>query len=311
MDSLKQFVEHLKVVLFGNSYAHLIMAVAIIFLTLVVREIFARLYNRFIRRSTDDMKTDPTNYKFLKHAISALIVVVGFSAAIWAIPSLRTLASSLLAGAGILAVAVGFASQHALSNMISGIFIVIFKPFRVNDRLTIREGLSGVVEDITLRHTVIRDWESRRVIVPNAVISDEVLVNADFGENKICKHFHFGISYGSDIKKARRIVQEEAEKHPLCLDNRTPEEKAEGAPIVAVRVLKWGDSSIDMRAWVWASDFGNAFVLSCDLYESVKERFDAEGIEIPFPHRKVVFQSEGGNTIKVIKDGAEVNPDKN
>jgi len=71
----------------------------------------------------------------------------------------------MLAGAGILAVAVGFASQAALSNIISGVFVVIFKPFRVGDRLKINE-LTGVVEDITLRHTVIRDLENKRIIIP-------------------------------------------------------------------------------------------------------------------------------------------------
>jgi len=172
--------------------------------------------------------------------------------------------------------------------MISGVFIVIFKPFRVNDRLTIRDNLSGVVEDITLRHTVIRDYQNRRVIVPNSIISDEVLVNADFGDNKICKHFHFGISYGSDVKKARQIVQEEAMKHPNFMDGRSPEEIESGVHPVSVRVLQWGESSIDMRAWLWAEDFSAAFVMSCELYERVKERFDAEGIEIPFPYRNVV-----------------------
>jgi len=291
MEYLKDFIEHLKVVWFANSYARMIVAVGIIILTVVVNMLFVRVFNRFIRRRTDDMHNDPTNYKFLRHAIVALIYVVGVSAAIYSIPSLRTLASSLLAGAGILAVAVGFASQQALSNMISGIFIIIFKPFRVNDRITIQGTISGVVEDISLRHTVIRNFENRRVIVPNSIIGNEILVNADYEEALICKWIDMGIGYGADYKLAKKIIQEEAMKHPFFIDNRTPQEKAEEVDAVRVRVLNWGDFSINIRAWVWTADNGAAFQLGCDLYESVKERFDAEGVEIPYPYRNVVHHN--------------------
>ena len=121
---------------------------SIIIATVVCAFLINRFFLRLIRRSTHEMQNDPTNYQFLRHALNAIIYLVGFGIAIYTMPGLRALASSLLAGAGILAVAVGFASQHALSNIISGIFIVIFKPFRINDRLQVRQ-LSGIVEDIT------------------------------------------------------------------------------------------------------------------------------------------------------------------
>ena len=97
--------------------------------TILVAFIVNRLFRRFIRRNSLLIRNDPTNYVFLRHALTGIIYVVGFSWAVYSLPSLRAVANSLLAGAGILAVAVGFASQHALSNIISGIFIVIFKPF--------------------------------------------------------------------------------------------------------------------------------------------------------------------------------------
>jgi small conductance mechanosensitive channel len=134
---------------------------------------------------------------------------------VYAIPSLRTLAKSLLAGAGIVAVAIGFASQAALSNIIAGVFIVIFKPFRVKDRVTVKDTINGVIEDITLRHTVIRNFQNRRVIIPNSMISEEIIVNSDIIESKICKWIEIGISYGSDIDLAKSIMAEEAQNHPL------------------------------------------------------------------------------------------------
>ncbi|PSR12174.1 MAG: mechanosensitive ion channel protein MscS [Bacteroidetes bacterium] len=276
-------------VITGVSYIGVFIGVIIG--TLIVGAIVKRFFKRLIKRSTDEMKNDPTNYLFLQHLLVGLVYLTGGAIAVYMVPSLRGVATSLLAGAGIFAVAIGFASQHALSNVISGMFIVIFKPFRINDRINIRE-FSGVIEDITLRHTVIRNFENRRIIIPNTVISDEILINADFAEGKICKWINVGISYDSNIDLAKQIMYEEAMAHPLLIDNRSPEQIERGEPQVTVRVLELGDSSVNLRAWAWAGSQQDSFVLGCDLYESIKKRFDREGIEIPFPHRTLVFKNQ-------------------
>ena len=262
----------------------------IVLATFFVAFLVNRFFTRLIRRSTQFMQNDPTNYQFLKHFISGIIYLVGFSLAIYMMPGLRAVASSLLAGAGILAVAVGFASQHALSNVISGIFIVIFKPFRINDRLNINT-LVGVVEDITLRHTVIRDFENRRIIIPNANISNEVIINSNINDDKICRLIDIGISYESNLPLAKKIIREEIEKHPLILDNRTPENIAEGQDVVLVRVTALGEFSVNIRAWAWAAQAADGFILYCDVLERIKLRFDEENIEIPYPHRTIVHKN--------------------
>jgi len=274
-----------------NNLQYILTFSVVIIITFVFGMLVNRFFTRLIKHSTEVMKTDPTNYLFLKHLTVGATYLIGFSIAIYVIPSLRALASSLLAGAGILAVAIGFASQHALSNVISGFFIIIFKPFRINDRLYIRDNLAGVVEDITLRHTIIRNFENRRIIIPNAVISNEVIINADFGGDRICKWIDIGISYDSDIDLAKKIMQEEVQQHSLNLDIRTKEEIENGEPEVTVRVLSLGEYSVNLRAWAWAKDNSDGFILSCDLYESIKKRFDKESIEIPFPHRTIVYKA--------------------
>ncbi len=265
----------------------LLAFVTIIALTIVVAYLVGRFFSRLIQRNTTIIKNDPTNFNFIGYLIRAMIYIVGFGLAIYTVPSLRAIASSLLAGAGILAVAIGFASQHALSNIISGMFIVIFKPFRINDRLELK-AMSGIVEDITLRHTVIRNFENKRIIIPNAIISNEVIVNANFSESVICKRIDVGISFDSDIDKAKQIIREEAESHPFNIDTRTPSEKENGNPKVAVRVVLLGEYSVNLRAWVWAANSSDGFVMECDLYERIKKRFDKEDIEIPFPYRTIV-----------------------
>ncbi len=273
-----------------NNIEQIGIFIGIIMGTILLAFLVNRFFRRLIRRSTNHMNNDPTNYLFLRHALSGLIYVVGFSLAIYMMPNLRMIANSLLAGAGILAVAVGFASQHALSNIISGLFIIIFKPFRVKDRIQIRE-LSGVVEDITLRHTVIKNFENRRILIPNSVISDEIIVNADFEDEKICKWIEIGISYDSNIDRAKEIMREEVLTHPLNIDPRTPEQVEAGEPLVPVRVIALAESSINLRAWAWTKDNADAFSMGCDLIESIKKRFDLEEIEIPFPYRTIVHKN--------------------
>lgn len=262
----------------------------IIIATLIVGFMANKLMTSVVNKSTEGMTRDPTNYKFIKHVMLACIYIVGFSIAIYSMPNFRALAGSLLAGAGIFAVAMGFAAQHALSNVISGVFIVIFKPFRINDRLALQSH-QGIVEDITLRHTVIRNFENRRIIIPNAVISNEIIVNADFGDDIIVKWVEISISYKSDIDRAKEIMVEEVLAHPLHIDPRSAEDIESGIPKVIVRVISLLDSSVNLRAWVWGKDAPDAFVLGCDLLESIKKRFDKEeDVEIPYPHRTLYMK---------------------
>jgi small-conductance mechanosensitive channel len=273
-----------------ENVARILVALLIVMITLIINSLFRRIFNRIIKRYTDDLNNTPNNYRFISYFISAIIFLMGFGFAIYAIPSLRTITHSMFAGAGLMAVAVGFASQEALSNIIGGIFIVIFKPFRVTDRITVKDTMFGVVEDITLRHTVIRGLDNNRIIIPNSIMSSEVLVNNDIIDEKVCKIFELGISYESNIALARKIIQEEAIKHPNCIDNRTPLDIKNGMDQVMVRVVNWADSALILKVWVWAVDGPGGFQMKCDLLESIKNRFQAEGVDIPYPHRKIVIE---------------------
>jgi small-conductance mechanosensitive channel len=144
------------------------------------------------------------------------------------------------------------------------------------------------VEDITLRHTVIRDFENRRVVIPNSIISDEVILNSDMEDGRVIKWIDVGISYESDVDLAKEILQELGENHPLSIDGRTPEQLELGLPKVMVRVIGLGEYSVNLRAWVWTKDNADAFALGCDVFEQVHARYKEAGIEIPYPHRTLV-----------------------
>lgn len=259
---------------------------------LMLSAMLRKVLNRYFRRSSWLINSDPTKFMFLKHVLSGLIYLAAIIVVIYRIPKLHSLAVSLTAGAGVLAIIVGFASQQAFSNIVGGIFIIIFRPFKVDDRITLSNGLAGIVEDINLRHTVIRNYENQRIVMPNSVIGNETIINSNMYEDVICKWVNFGISYDSDVDMAMAIMREEAEKHELCIDRRTEEDKAKGLNKVTVRVVSYGDSSVNLRAWAWAATPPDAFILGADLNYLVKKRFDEAGIEIPFPHRTITFKDK-------------------
>lgn len=233
---------------------------------------------------------DPTSFLFAVNIITAIILIVGFSFAIIQIPEMKTIGHSLLAGAGIISLVAGLASQQALSNIMSGFLIVLFKPFKINDRITFNQTYTGTVEEINLRQVVLRDFENNRIVVPNSVMSSNVIVNSNLNDTKICKMIEIGIGYDSNIGKALKIMEEEVLKHPLHIDNRTPEDIENKVPEVTVRVVALANSSVTLKAWAYSNNTANGFVMYCDLLRSIKERFDAEGIEIPYSYQNLIIK---------------------
>lgn len=276
---------------FLNQYPSIKYSIVIV-VVFAMAFILSKITKRAIRITSKRLDVDQTTTNFLSNAISFLFYIGALIVIFFSIPKLRSLGVTLFAGASIATALILFASQQAFSNIINGMFIVIFKPFRVGDVLKIGDMKNGIVEDVTLRHTVIRDFENRRVVIPNSQISSDILVNSSIGDEMIRNFVEFGISYDSDIDRAFRIIQEEAQKHPNFVDNRTAEEKKNNVPPVVVRVIGFGDSSVNLRSYVWSKDHTSGFVMKCDLFKSIKERFDKEGIEIPFPYRTIVYKKD-------------------
>jgi len=259
---------------------------------IVVATILRKILSIFIKKYAVRLKTDPTNFSFIKNSVGFLIYTAAIIFIFFKIPYLKSLGTALFAGAGIVAVIVGLASQKAFANIISGIFILMFKPFKISDIIEFKDGQKGIVEEITLRHTVIKDYENRRIIIPNSIISEDTIINSSIQDEKIRKHVIFNISYDSNIDKAIEIIRDEAMKHPLIIDNRSEKDAENNSPMVVVRVTGLMDFSIELKAYIWTNGNDDAFILKCDILKSVKERFDKEGIEIPFPYRTIVYKKD-------------------
>jgi len=236
-----------------------------------------RLFKKMIAKR-EKYSIDKTNLVFLKNVVIYTTYAIGILSMLNQIPGMQQLSKTMLTGAGILAAAVGFGSQQAISNIVSGVFMVLFKPFRVGDQIDMGGENKGTVVDISLRHTTIRNAANQMIIVPNNVLNNQSIVNSSIVTSATCTFVNISIVHGSNINRAMSIIQEEALKHPLLIDHRTKGEKKNKTPQVLVRMIDWDKTSVNLRAWVWAANNEHAFVLKCDLLKSVKERFDKEGI---------------------------------
>lgn len=290
-----KFFNHLKSLLGMDKIVRYtettLVFLSVLLLTLLVVKIYNRWMKRIAARGQGHELFDQTRFTFTTHLVRSLIYFLGFTLALYTIPALKTLSISLFAGSGIVAVIVGFASQSAFSNIVGGIFLAIFKPFRVGDRIKlVGQNITGFVDDITMRHTVLKTFENSRIIIPNAVISNETIENITLTDPKVCKPVSFSVAYTANLDQAMEVIRQTAEKHPLSIDNRSEEQKLNNEPIVSVRVVALADFSVNLKAWVWANSAGDAFILECELLKMVKENFDKEGIEIPYPYHNVIVK---------------------
>ena len=152
-------------------YAAIVFGLTIIVATLVNTYLF-----RQVSKKARESDVDPTNFIFFKNIIVLTVYLVGIGWALLILPITKNFAKTILAGAGASTLIIGFASQKVLSNMMSGIFIILNKPFRINDRIVV-QGNEGRVVEINWHDTVIEDESLNRVIIPNSMISNNVVKN--------------------------------------------------------------------------------------------------------------------------------------
>ena len=251
--------------------------ILILFITLAVGLLHRILYKRI-----------PPKYLFwffLNSIIQGLIYVVGFILAVSRLPQLGKLTTTLLAGSGIIALAVSLSAQESLSNVVSGLFISLFRPFNVGDRIKlVSSSVVGYVESISLRHTVIRTMTNTRVTVPNSILNKEIIENSHLVETIASYYVDVTVSYESDVEKARRIMADIVGSHPLYVDVRKDmsEEK------VPVLMPSFESSGIVLRARVWTKTVDDNFKACSDIRIELLKRFREEGIEIPYTKIKIV-----------------------
>ena len=258
-----------------------------IFLLIQIAVWVIRFFMNPERAKRKNRKFDETSMVFFRKLLVTVVYILGLACVLYLIPPLRTIATSILASAGIMAMAIGLASQEALSNFVSGIFIILAKPFRIGDMVSLDSGQTGKVTEIAIRHTIITTAENRQVIVPNSKINSAIITNSTIKDTRTCVFVEVGVAYSENLDHCIDEMRKVIEADPRVLDKRTEKEKADGVEKVIIRVLELGSSSITLRAYVWAPNPADAFVLKCDLLKAVKDHYDEVGIEIPYPYMNV------------------------
>lgn len=183
--------------------------------------------------------------------------------------------AAILASAGL---AVGLALQGSLANFAGGVLILIFKPFKVGDWIE-AQGLSGSVKEIGIINTTLNTFGNQLAIIPNGKLSNENIVNYS-AESTRREAITTGISYDSDIKKAKEVLLDIVHSYDKIMKD--------PAPSVMVEELAESSVNISLRYWATNDNFWDA---RWHVLETIKVKFDQEGIEIPYPHQ-VEIQKE-------------------
>ncbi len=251
----------------------------IIFTSYIVAQLVATLSEPQFK-SGDKTKHDMG--KAIGRAIKIGIYVLGFIAALWYLG----ISPTVFLGGGVVAgIILGFGLQDSIANLAAGVQIVMDKPFVIGDRIRIDWGgreTWGDVTDISLRSTWIKTPEDEMIVVPNSVIGSYQVWNYTRDSPKVALHFDVGISYDSDWKLAEKLVLEILHKHPLVLTNPKP----------YVLMKEFGESSQILTVWFWIPEARDRLTVQSDLLKRIKDAFDHNGVEIPYPYRTQVYKSD-------------------
>jgi small-conductance mechanosensitive channel len=232
---------------------------------LLVAFLLTRIVGRQIKRAP----LHAQQQLMLRRISTAVIFGIGIAAALGA---LGIQLGVLLGAAGVATVALGFAAQTSLSNLISGTFLMVEQPFVVGDVIQV-DGITGEVLAIDLISVRLRTFDNVLARIPNETMLKANVRNlTHFPIRRV--EIDIGVAYREDLPRVRALLLEIAERNKFAL--------REPAPQVIYR--GFGDSAVNMMFAVWAAR--ERFLdLRNSLYEDIKRTFDAQGIEIPFPHR--------------------------
>lgn len=268
-----------------SEYLFIVRALALVVAGFLVGGVVSRNVRRFMPKHISPhhatLMTRLVYWVILGLFLASALRQLGFSLSV------------LLGAAGVLSVAIGFASQTSASNLISGLFLVGEKPFELGDVIKVGD-VTGEVLSIDLLSVKLRTFDNLFVRMPNEnLIKSQVTNLTRFPIRRF--DLLVGIAYRENIARVREVLMQVADRNTLCLDDPEP----------LFIFTGFGDSSLNIQFSVWAKK-ENYLTLRNTLQEEVKMAFDAEGIEIPFPHRTLYTGSETEPfPVRVVSDAEQ------
>lgn len=243
-------------------------------------------------------RKEQIHIKFLRSMSKVILTIIAFICISGLFNTTKALSATLLTSSSLLVAIVGFAAQQVLADVISGVMLSWSRPFNLGEKVNISSlGISGIVEDMTVRHTVIRTYHNSRMIIPNSVINKAIVENSNYNNDYIGNYMEIAVSYESDLERAIEVMRDTIASHPLVVDIR-PDQTVGTKVGVAVKEL--GDDGIILKSTVWTKNIDDNFNACSDIRRLIKKNFDGAGISIPYRHVQVVT---GDGTDGTGKDG--------
>lgn len=265
-----------------------IQILVIVLVALVIRGMIRQSIGRIVTKAVESHRYSSRKFELQREQTLTGILRTAASAVIWIVAVVLTLSAlnvniaALATGAGLLGVVVGFGAQDAIKDFIGGIFVIAENQYRVGDVITL-DGKTGMVEDISIRVTRLRDLDGNLHIIPNGHSS--TVTNMTFGHSNV--NINIGISYNADIDKVKRIINDLGKQ--LAKEKAWKESIIE--PITFLRVNSFDDSAVTLKALGKVAP-GSQWEVAGEFRRRLKEMFDEKGVEIPFPQRTLHMVSD-------------------
>ena len=206
---------------------------------------------------------------FLSNALKVFTVIVGVFVFLYQYESFKDLLKMLMTNSAILVAVVGFTLQNSIKNVIAGTLLLSSETFKVGDRIRIpSEDISGVIEELTLRHTRIKLATSERAIVPNYLLNDSVVINNNLHNEETCYPLVVPVSNTSNIDKAKAIIEEVIQNHPDVI-------KKDESRTIATSLTT---NSLELHTMIWTSNMEDSFRVISELRLAIIKRFQDVGI---------------------------------
>ena len=260
-----------KIVRYLNGIVYILIVLQVVLVLIRFIELLMRAYsNKLFERGIVSGKEElfPLVMKVTK-------IIVFFIALIIILKHFNQDVQSLVVSLGVGSLAIALAAQETLANMIAGFVIMTDRPFRVGDRIQLQSGEKGDVYSIGLRSTKVLTFDNTLIIVPNAEIVKEKVLNLSYPDPITRVKVEVGVAYGADLGKAKEILVEVCREHPKVLKEPEP----------AAYFLNFGDSSLDLMVVCRVPSWKDEWFVAEEIRMEIDRRFKKEGIEIPFPQR--------------------------
>jgi len=253
----------------------LIVVIGVGIIILTGMRLFSRKYVK---------KSDKIHRRFLGKLLNLTVIIIVLVYVLDYLSPGTNLMSTILKGSAIIVAILGFAAQTAIADVICGFLISMNKPFEIGDRIIVDGIDPGIVEDITLRHTVIRIYDGLRIIVPNSVLNGKTVVNTTRGDERGI-HMQFSVSYDTDVHQAAEAIRDCVAASPYTLPVETNGIMEDSGPVY---FLKFADSALILETTIWIRKESNSYIAVTDINIRVNEMFKQLGIEIPYNFVNVV-----------------------